>query len=78
MSIFEDIGYNIWAKEREKRFIKEGRAGENLGFYNRPDLNDPWLHYNATPKLKNSDIYVPLIIFGVAVISMLVVTIFKI
>jgi hypothetical protein len=42
VSLFEDIGYSIWAKERTARFIREGRQGENLGFCNRPDLNDPW------------------------------------
>lgn len=42
MGLFTDIGYARLAKQRKERFIREGRQGESLGFYNRPDLNDPW------------------------------------
>jgi hypothetical protein len=42
VGLFTDIGYARLAKQRKERFIREGRQGESLGFYNRPDLNDPW------------------------------------
>jgi hypothetical protein len=42
MGLFTNIGYERLAKERQARFIREGRAGESLGFTNRPDLNYPW------------------------------------
>ena len=42
MSFFEDIGYRVMQKERMRRLEREGRAGDSLGFTNRPDLNNPW------------------------------------
>jgi hypothetical protein len=42
MGLFSDVGYELLARERRKRFEEEGREGESLGFYNRPDLNNPW------------------------------------
>ena len=42
MGLFTDLGYSLLAKERKERFEREGREGENLRFFNRPDLNDPW------------------------------------
>lgn len=49
MGLFTEIGYRRLAKERKARFIREGREGESLGFYNRPDLNHPWGEYDPTP-----------------------------
>lgn len=42
MGLFTDIGYDLLAKQRRERLIREGRANESLGFINRPDLNYPW------------------------------------
>jgi hypothetical protein len=42
MGLFSDVGYELLARERRARFEREGREGESLGFYNRPDLNNPW------------------------------------
>lgn len=49
MGLFTEIGYRRLAAERKARFIREGREGESLGFYNRPDLNNPWDEKEAKP-----------------------------
>lgn len=68
MGLFTDISYSILAKERRERYEREGRAGESLGFINRPDLNHPW---GEEQGLTRMDVWVCAALFAVAVLGSL-------